>query len=122
MFLPITRSTLDHGQNFTHLYAIRYHIHQQFQITIAKRVTFYSTKFMSPILFNLNSSRDLRVLCGFCQEIRFFHRRWVGFCTLCFYFPTIMLHLNATFFSTKMLGFLPQSYYNAQLMLIHRSL
>ena len=29
----------------------------------------------------------------------------VDFCTLCFYIPTKMLHLNVSIFSTKMLGF-----------------
>ena len=29
--------------------------------------------------------------------------RWLGFCTLCFCFPTKMLHLNAPFFPLKSL-------------------
>ena len=31
----------------------------------------------------------------------------LGFCTLFFYFPIEMLHINASFFFTKMLGSLP---------------
>ena len=35
-------------------------------------------------------------------EIKVFKRQlWIGFCTLCFCFPTKMLHLNAPFFPLK---------------------